>query len=86
MKCQVKRIEVLDERDFDRLIEDYDIERFMCSIGKCSDSESVLRIVIYANRDMFGELTEQLNDLCASFRAYGGRKEKMHYTAVEFIV
>lgn len=76
MKNRVNKIEILNERDFDRLIEEHDVERFSCSGDRCNETGNILRIAIYANYNIFDELEKQLNDSEYGFRLYGGVKSK----------
>lgn len=78
MKNRVNKIEILNERDFDRLVEEYDIERFSCSGDRYNGTGNILRMAIYANYDIFDELEKQLSDSEYGFRLYGGAKDKHH--------
>ena len=83
MSASVRKIEILNERDFDRLIEECDVERFSCSGDKINGTDNVLRIAIYADYDMFDELAEQLSNSDYGFRIYGGDKNKTKFVLSE---
>lgn len=83
MKNRVNKIEILNEKDFDRLIEEYDIEKFSCSGDKCSENDNIMRIAIYSNYDMFDELAEQLSNSDSGYRMYGGTIKKQNYLILE---
>lgn len=84
MRASVRKIEILNEKDFDRLIEEYDVERFSCSGDKINGTGNILRMAIYANYDMFDELVEQLINSDYGFRIYGGDKNKqLKYVLLE---
>ncbi len=83
MKNRVNRIEILNEKDFDRLIEEYDIEKFSCSGDKCSENDNIMRIAVYSDYDMFDELAEQLGESEYGFRLYGGKLKYTTYVVFE---
>lgn len=84
MKCKVKKIEILNEQGFEKLIQTHDFERFICSCDGYSVTDNVVRMAIYSDCSLFDELAEQLNDSDTGYRMYGGTKAKKSYTAIEF--
>ena len=55
---EIKKIEILNEQDFDRVIDKYDFEKFICTGEKFDESECKFRIAFYSDRDLFDEITE----------------------------
>ena len=86
MKHQVKKIEILTEQGFNNLIEKHDFERFSCSCDERTETDNILRIAIYSNKDLFDELTEQPSNSDVGFMAFGGTKENLHYVAIELVL
>lgn len=85
MSGQITKIEVLTERDFDRLIDEHDVEKFMCSGDKCTEPDNIVHLAFHADFDLFGELADQLIDSDYGFRLYTGSKnENQKCTLLEF--
>lgn len=80
---KIKKIEILNTYAFEKLIEEYEIEKFMCSGDKCNETDNILRIAVYANYDMFDEFAEQLSDSDYGFRIYSMTKNKIKVVLLE---
>lgn len=74
MNYTVEKIEILSELDFNNLIEMHDFEKFSCSCNGQDETDNIVRIAIYSNKNLFDELTEQLSNSDYGFRLYGGTK------------
>lgn len=83
MKHQVKRIEILKEQDFERLVEESVFDKFVCSADKYPEAEETLRMAICSKKDLFDEMSEQLNSSDLGFRMFGSRKNKTYYVLIE---
>ena len=86
MNYTVKKIEILSEPDFNNLIEMHDFEKFSCSCNRQSETDNIVRIAIYSDKNLFDELTEQLNNSDIGFMAFGGIKDDSYYTAIEIVL
>lgn len=86
MNRKIKKIEILTEQDLDKLIKKHDCDKFSCTCNGCDETNTLLRIAIYSNYDMFDELTEQLSNSDMGFMAFGGIKDNSNYTAIEIVL
>lgn len=83
MNRKIKKIEILTEQDLDKLLKKHDCDKFSCTCDGCDETNTILRIAIYSNYDMFNELTEQLNNSDIGFMAFGGAEGKRSYIAIK---
>ena len=83
MKNRVNRIEILNEQNFDELIQTHYFEKFVCVCDGRSVADNIMRIAIYSNYDMFDELAEQLSNSDSGYRMYGGTIKKQNYLILE---
>ena len=81
---EIKKIEILNEQDFDRVIDKNDFEKFICTGEKFKESECKFRIAFYSNnRDLFDEITESMIACGADFIAFGGNIGNEKYLLLE---
>ncbi len=80
---ELKKIEILNEQDFDRLIDKYDFEKFICTGEKFDESECKFRIAFYSNRDLFDEITESMNTCGMDYIAFSGNIGNEKYLLLE---
>lgn len=80
---EIKKIEILNKQDFDRVIDKYDFEKFICTGEKFYESECKFRIAFYSDRDLFDEITESMNTCGMDYIAFGGNVGNEKYLLLE---
>lgn len=83
MKHPVKEIRVLNKQDFENSVEESGFDKFLCSADKYPEAEETLRMEICSKKDLFDEMSEQLNSSGSGFRMFGSRKNKTYYLLIE---
>ena len=86
MNNKIRKIEILNDKDFNHLIKNYEFDKFSCSSDKHNEIENILRIVIYSNKELFDELANLLSCSEIDFIVFGGRKRYRHYVAIEIYI
>ncbi len=83
MKHPVKEIKVLNKQDFERMVEESEFDKFVCSADKYPEAEETLRMAICSKKDLFDEMSEQLSSSDSGFRMFASRKNKTYYLLIE---
>ena len=84
MNKKIKRIEILDEKDFNQLIEKYEFDKFSCSAENHDETNTIMRIAIFSNQELFEDCADLLNCSDFGFSLFGGRRILgSYYVAIE---
>ena len=86
MSKKIKRIEILDEKEFNKLIEKYEFDKFSCSAENHDETNIIMRIAIFSNKDLFEDCADLLSCSDFGFSLFGGHKRLNHYLAIKIFV
>ena len=84
MTKKIKRIEILDEKEFNKLIEKYDFDKFSCSAESLDETNVIMRIAIFSNKELFEDCADLLSCSDFDFSLFSGRRKLgRYYVAME---
>ena len=84
MTKKIKKIKILDKKEFNRFIEKNDFDKFSCSAENHDETNTIMRIAIFSNKDLLEDCANILSCLDLGFSLFGGRKKLgYYYVAIE---